>query len=128
MTDYSEAVETKVAAIRRPFVRAPPIQEEVAGTKGDDLAATIEEQQDGGSSPLDSYDCRMNGEPEDDDQETQETNVGLAIFHHPSNQDNADETKVSTSLATSYQDAQGSGTTLCRAIGRTALSNSAALV
>ncbi len=66
--------------IKNANARARTQNAEVAAT-AEDLANTIEEQP--GSSPLDFYDCRMFAEPEDDDQETQETNVGLAILDQP---------------------------------------------
>ncbi|KAF3768501.1 hypothetical protein M406DRAFT_71499 [Cryphonectria parasitica EP155] len=57
--------------------------------QGDDLVSIIEEQ-DGGSSPLDFYDCRLFAEPEDDNQEAQETKVGLGILHTYDEDDVAD--------------------------------------
>ncbi len=68
---------------------------------GDNAASTIQEQ-DGGSSPLDFYDCQMFAEPDENEQETQETDVGLAILHQPYGMDGADDTEVSASFAASF--------------------------
>jgi hypothetical protein len=48
---------------------------------------------------LDFYDCRRSSESEDEGQESQETDVGPAIFH---GRDDADDAEVSAGLATSF--------------------------
>ncbi|KAL7919194.1 hypothetical protein ACQKWADRAFT_210330 [Trichoderma austrokoningii] len=58
----------------------------------------IDQQQDGGSSPLDFYECQTFA---DEAQETQESNVGLAILHQPYGKD-ADDTGASIDLAMSF--------------------------
>ncbi|KAI0120608.1 hypothetical protein BJ170DRAFT_704721 [Xylariales sp. AK1849] len=80
--------------------RARDRSKDDADTEGD-LASTTEEQQDVVSSPLDFFGCRMFAEP-DDDQETQETNVGLAILHHTYGEDDANHAEVSVGFATSF--------------------------
>ncbi|KAL7792574.1 hypothetical protein V8C37DRAFT_402301 [Trichoderma ceciliae] len=85
--------------IKNANARAWKQKVEAAATV-DDLASTIEEQP--GSSPLDFYDCQVFAEPEEDDQETQETNAGLAILHHGYGKDDADNTEVSTDFAASF--------------------------
>ncbi|KAG5801102.1 hypothetical protein H9Q74_011604 [Fusarium xylarioides] len=82
---------------------------EVPVTQGDDLVSTIEDH-DGGSSPLDFYDCQLFAEPDDDDQETQETKIGLGILQTYGKDDAADQerdlsrrdTEASTAFATSF--------------------------
>ncbi|KAG5790578.1 hypothetical protein H9Q69_010362 [Fusarium xylarioides] len=77
--------------------------------QGDDLVSTIEDH-DGGSSPLDFYDCQLFAEPDDDDQETQETKIGLGILQTYGKDDAADQerdlsrrdTEASTAFATSF--------------------------
>ncbi len=64
------------------------------------LPGTVEEQP--GSSPLDFYDCRMFAEPDDDDLETQEANVGLAILDQPYGIHDVDDATASTTFATSF--------------------------
>ncbi|KAF5020417.1 hypothetical protein F66182_7544 [Fusarium sp. NRRL 66182] len=87
--------------------RARKRNTEVADTEGDDLASTIEERQDGGSSPLDFYDCEMFAE-QGDDQDTEETqdthqaNVELAILNRAYGKDDGDGTDVSAGFATSF--------------------------
>lgn len=66
-----------------------------------EAASTTQEQQDGGSSPLDFYDCEIFAEPEDSDQDTQETNVGLAILHH-AGKDDAGKPEMSMDIAASF--------------------------
>ncbi|KAG5751275.1 hypothetical protein H9Q70_006075 [Fusarium xylarioides] len=76
---------------------------------GDDDFCTIEDH-DGGSSPLDFYDCQLFAEPDDDDQETQETKIGLGILQTYGKDDAADQerdlsrrdTEASTAFATSF--------------------------
>ncbi|KAL7963197.1 hypothetical protein V8C34DRAFT_310744 [Trichoderma compactum] len=76
--DYRDRfIETANARARKQHAEA-------TDTEGTDLASTIEEEQEGSSSPFDFYDCRMIAEPEDDElgtQETQHVNVGVAILH-----------------------------------------------
>lgn len=61
----------------------------------------IEEHQDGGSSPLDFFDCQMFAEPGDDYRETsetedtQQTNMGLAISYTAYAEGSGDEVGVS---------------------------------
>ncbi|KAI1865945.1 uncharacterized protein JN550_007923 [Neoarthrinium moseri] len=69
------------------------------------VASMAGEQQDIGSSPLDFYDCRMFAEPDDEEktqeiQETQQSNVGLAI--HTYGDDDVDDAGDSTCFATSF--------------------------
>jgi hypothetical protein len=71
----------------------------------EDNIANRSQEHDGGSSPLDFYDCEMFAEPEENDQGTQETqrsSFGLAIFHPAYGEEDADNTEVSTGLATSF--------------------------
>lgn len=85
--------------------RARKQHAEATDTEGTDLAGTIEQEQEGGSSPLDFYDCQTFAEPEDDElgtQETQDVNVGLAILHDGYGKDAADDTEVSAGFAASF--------------------------
>lgn len=101
--DYRDRLIDIANARARDRRAEPPI------AQGDDNVSTTEEQ-DGGSSPLDFYDCQLFAEPEDDDQETQETKVGLGIRHSHGEDDTEDQergfscldTEASTAFATSF--------------------------
>ena len=97
--DYRDRfIETANARARKQHA-------EDTDTEETDLASTIEEEQQEGSSPFDFYDCRMFAEPEDGEPETQETqdgNVGLAILHDGYGKDATDHTEVSAGFATSF--------------------------
>ncbi|KAL7938257.1 hypothetical protein V8C35DRAFT_145835 [Trichoderma chlorosporum] len=91
--------------IKTANARARGQHAEAADTEGTDLASTIEEEQQGGSSPLDFYDCETFAEPEDDEPETQETqdaNAGLAILHDGYDKDASDDTEASAGFGASF--------------------------
>ncbi len=81
---------------------------EPAATQDNLPTSTIEEQQEGGSSPANFFDCLPFAESQDEDQqtqetqETQETNVGLAILHQEYDKDDANENEASMGFATSF--------------------------
>lgn len=91
--------------IRTANARARKQDGEATDTEGTDLANTIEEEQQGGSSPFDFYDCLTDAEPEDDEPETQEAqhvNVGLAILHNEHSKDATDDNEASADFAASF--------------------------
>ncbi len=64
-----------------------------------DLANRVEPPSEEGSGPLDFFDGQMFAEP-DNDQETQGTNLGLAILDQPCGKGGTDDAEASTDSAT----------------------------
>lgn len=105
---YRDAfIETANARARKYMAVAEAEAEAHVG-----LARTTDEQQEGGSSPADFFDCELFAEPEDGGV-SQDANVGLTIFHHGYNENHSQEpfdTEVPTkSFASRFTSAVSGG-------------------